>query len=169
MSKILIVQKGSTRMGEKEVSLKEGDTAPSFSLKDQTGQKVSLKDFQGQTVILYFYPKDLTPGCTIEACDFKDNMKQFKNKKTVILGVSRDSEDLHQRFVNKYGLNFSLLVDDQGQVCQKYGVLKPKNMFGKEIISIQRATFVIDSNGKIQKIYPNVTVKGHIEQILGDL
>ena len=156
-------------MTTKEVNLKEGDKAPSFSLKDQTGQKVSLKDLEGQTVILYFYPKDLTPGCTIEACDFRDSMKKFKNKKAIILGVSRDSESLHQRFVNKYGLNFSLLVDDQGQLCQKYGVLKPKNMFGKEIISIQRATFVIGPDGKIQKVYPNVKASGHVEQVLSDL
>ena len=156
-------------MDIKEVNLKEGDKAPEFSLKNQSGQEVSLKNFQGQTVILYFYPKDLTPGCIIEACDFRDNMKQLKNKKTVILGVSKDSEALHQRFINKYGLNFSLLVDDQGQVCQKYGVLKPKNLFGKEIISIQRTTFIINPNGKIQKIYLNVKASGHVEQVLNDI
>ena len=156
-------------MDTKEVNLKEGDKAPNFSLKNQIGQKISLKDFQGQTVILYFYPKDLTPGCTIEACDFRDNMKTFKNKKAVILGVSRDSEALHQRFINKYNLNFSLLVDDQSQVCQKYGVLKPKIMFGKKIISIRRTTFVIDPKGKIQKIYHNVKATGHVEKVLNDL
>ena len=156
-------------MNTKEVNLKQGDKAPEFSLKDQTGQKVSLKDLQGQTVILYFYPKDLTPGCTIEACDFRDGMKKFKNKKAIILGVSRDSEALHQRFVNKYGLNFSLLVDDESEVCQKYGVLKPKSMFGKGFISIQRTTFIINPNGKIQKIYLNVKASGHVEQILKDL
>ena len=156
-------------MGAKEVYLKEGDKAPEFSLKNQSGQKVSLKDFQGQKVILYFYPKDLTPGCIIEACDFRDSMKYFKNEKIIILGVSRDSEALHQKFSDKYNLNFSLLVDDQSQLCQKYGVLKPKNMFGKEIISIQRTTFVIDPNGKIQKVYPNVKASGHVNQILKDL
>ena len=156
-------------MNAKEVHLREGDKAPEFSLNNQSGQKVSLKDFQGQTVILYFYPKDLTPGCTIEACDFRDKMKKFKNKKAVILGVSRDSEALHQKFANKYNLNFSLLADDKSQVCQKYGTLKPKNMFGKEVISIQRTTFIINPNGKIQKIYLNVKASGHVEQILNDL
>ena len=156
-------------MDIKEVNLKEGDNAPEFSLKNQSGQKVSLKDFQAQTVILYFYPKDLTPGCTIEACDFRDKMKKFKNKKAVILGVSRDSEALHQKFADKYNLNFSLLADDKSQVCQKYGVLKPKNMFGKEIISIQRTTFIINADGKIQKIYLNVKASGHVEQVLNDL
>lgn len=154
----------------KVTNLKEGDQAPDFSLKDQSGQKVSLKDFKGQTVVLYFYPKDLTPGCTIEACDFRDHITQFKDKKAVVFGVSKDSESLHQKFINKYNLNFSLLVDHEGKVCQKYGILQTKKLFGKEIFNaIGRTTFLIAPDGKIQKIYRKVKVKGHVEQILKDL
>ena len=156
-------------MDAKEIQLKEGDQAPKFSLKDQSGQMISLKDFQGQTVILYFYPKDLTPGCIIEACDFRDNMEKFKNKKVTILGVSKDSQVLHQKFANKYNLNFSLLVDDQSEVCQKYNVLKIKTLFGKSIKSIQRTTFIIAPDGKIQKIYLNVKAIKHVAQVLKDL
>ena len=155
---------------DKISDLKEGDQAPDFSLKDQSGQKVSLKNFKGQTVVLYFYPKDLTPGCTVEACDFRDHINQFKDKKAVILGVSKDSESSHQKFINKHNLNFSLLVDSQGQVCQTYRVLQTKKIFGKEIFNaIQRTTFLIAPDGKIQKIYRKVKVKGHVEQILRDL
>ena len=154
---------------DKSKELKEGQIAPLFSLKNEAGQDVSLKDLRGQTVILYFYPKDLTPGCTIEACDFRDNMPQIKRKKVVVLGVSRDSESLHQKFKNKYNLNFSLLVDDQAKVCKKYGVLKLKKLFGLESVSIQRTTFVIDPDGKIQKIYPQVKARGHVAQVLKDI
>ena len=149
--------------------LHEGDFAPAFSLKDQTGQDVSLKDFQDQTVVLYFYPKDLTPGCTIEACDFRDSMTRFEYKNIAVLGVSRDTKALHQRFANKYDLNFSLLADTEGQVCEKYKVLKTKTLFGKTVEFINRTTFIIAPNGKIQKIYPDVKAKGHVDQILKDL
>lgn len=150
--------------------LKEGQKAPAFSLKDQHDQLICLKDLKGQTVVLYFYPKDMTPGCTVQACDFRDNLLKLKKHKVMVLGVSKDSQDLHQRFTDKYDLNFSLLVDDKSEVCEKYGVLVTKTLFGKTIFgAIQRTTFIIDSDGHIQKIYPKVKAKGHVEQILKDL
>ena len=150
-------------------TIKEGDKAPDFSLKNEAGEMVSLKALQGQTVILYFYPKDLTPGCTIEACNFRDSMPQLKQKNIVVLGVSRDSESLHQKFIDKHNLNFPLLVDHDGKVCKKYGVLKIKTLFGRQSQSIARSTFVINPQGIIQKAYHNIKAQGHVEQILKEI
>ncbi len=149
--------------------LKEGSKAPAFSLVDDSGQKVQLKDFKGKKVILYFYPKDLTPGCTQEACDFQKNLKSFQKKKATILGVSRDSMERHQKFKEKMDLTFSLLADEDAEACKAYGVWKKKSLYGREFMGIERTTVVIDEAGKIQKIYPKVKVKGHVEQILEDL
>ena len=153
-----------------EFLLKVGDEAPDFSLKDQLGRDISLKDFRGKTIILYFYPRDLTPGCAMEACEFRDNIDKFKNKRAVVLGISKDSESLHQRFMKKYGLNFSLLVDDEGEICEMYGVLQKVKVFGKVIFKpIRRTTFVITPDKIIQRIYRKFKIKGHVYQLLQDL
>jgi peroxiredoxin Q/BCP len=149
--------------------LKEGNKAPNFTLESDTGEKVSLKDFKGQTVILYFYPKDLTSGCTQQACDFRDQFKSFKKKNAVILGVSKDPIQLHQKFKTKYDLPFLLLSDPETEVCQAYGIWKEKSMYGKKYMGVERTTFVISPEGKIAKIYPKVKVVGHIESILENL
>lgn len=145
--------------------LKEGDKAPEFSLNDSTGKNVSLKDFKGKKVVLYFYPKDDTPGCTKEACSFRDNLPRFSNINVEILGVSADSEKSHQKFMEKYNLPFTLLSDPDKSVINDYGVWQEKNMYGKKTMGIVRTTFLIDENGKILKIFPKVKVDGHSEEI----
>jgi len=149
--------------------LKTGDKAPLFSLVDDSGKKVSLKDFKGKTVVLYFYPKDLTPGCTVEACDFRDAQAQMKKKKAVVLGVSRDTVSLHGKFRDKHDLNFPLLADEDGKVCEAYGVWQEKSMYGKKYMGIARTTFVIGPTGKIEKVFEKVKVKGHIDEVLESL
>ena len=150
--------------------LKEGDKAPAFTLPSDEGEAISLKDFKGKSsVILYFYPKDLTPGCTTEACDFRDWTSDFKKKKTVVLGVSRDPIAKHEKFREKYQLNFPLLSDENGEVCEAYGVWKEKSLYGKKFMGIERTTFLIDPQGKIKKIYAKVKVAGHAEAVYRDL
>ena len=149
--------------------LKTGDKAPAFSLLDDSGKKVSLKDFKGKTVVLYFYPKDLTQGCTVEACDSRDAQAQIKKKKAVVLGVSRDSVSLHGKFRDKHELNFPLLADEDGKVCEAYGVWQEKSMYGKKYMGIARTTFVIGPTGKIEKVFEKVKVKGHIDEVLESL
>lgn len=150
----------------KTYKLNQGDMAPSFSLLDQTGRTVSLEEFRGKTVVLYFYPKDDTPGCTKEACSFRDNIEQFLNKDAVILGVSADDAESHQAFVQKYGLNFTLLADTDKKVSEAYGVWVEKNMYGKTYMGIERTTFIIGANGQIIEIFRQVKVDGHTEQVL---
>lgn len=149
--------------------LKEGQKAPSFNLESDEGKKIALKDFAGQNVILYFYPKDMTSGCTTEACDFRDSYSQLKKLKAVILGVSKDSVASHQKFKAKEKLNFPLLSDGEGKVCEAYGVWKEKSMYGRKYMGIERTTFLIGADGKIKKIYPKVKVTGHVDQIIKDL
>lgn len=146
--------------------IKEGSKAPQFTLKNQDGQKISLKDFLGKKVVLYFYPKDMTSGCTKEACDFRDHIELFNNQNVVVLGVSADSIDLHKKFKSKYNLPFDLLSDDSKKVLEKYGVWKEKSMYGKKYFGIERTTFIIDENGRIKKIFPKVKVNGHVKEIL---
>ena len=146
--------------------LKEGDKAPSFSLASDSGETISLKDFKGKTVVLYFYPKDMTPGCTQEACDFRDSQGKYKKAKAVTLGVSKDSVERHVKFRDKYDLNFPLLSDEDGKVCEAYGVWKEKSLYGKKFMGIERTTFIIGPNGKIEKIFSKVKVKGHSEEVL---
>jgi thioredoxin-dependent peroxiredoxin len=146
--------------------LKEGDKAPAFSLKDSDGKLVSLKEFLGKKVILYFYPKDNTSGCTKEACDFRDAYPDFKKTGAVVLGLSADSEKSHEGFASKYNLPFTLLSDPEKEVIQKYEVWKEKSNYGKKYMGIERTTFVIDEKGKIQKIFPRVKVEGHIDKVL---
>lgn len=143
-----------------------GQSAPDFELATQSGEKVRLEDFRGQTVVLYFYPKDDTPGCTKEACAFRDMSGAFEQANTVILGVSRDTPNSHDKFAKKYGLTMPLLADVDGQVCEAYGVLGDKNTFGHRSVGIIRSTFVIDGNGKVIKVYPKVSVTGHVEEVL---
>ncbi|NLY81095.1 MAG: thioredoxin-dependent thiol peroxidase [Lysinibacillus sp.] len=140
--------------------------APEFTLFNEKGEKVSLSDFRGKKVILYFYPKDMTPGCTTQACEFRDHYESFADLNAVILGVSTDSQERHQKFIEKYDLPFSLLVDEEHEVCEKYGVWVLKKNFGKEYMGIERSTFLIDEEGIIIKEWRKVRVKNHIEDVL---
>ena len=149
-------------------ALKEGNKAPDFTAIDQDGAKVKLSSFKGKkNVVLYFYPKDMTPGCTTQACDFRDQHKKFKD--TVILGVSIDSNERHQKFIAKYDLPFTLIADIDKKVVQKYKVWQEKKLYGKTFMGIVRTTFIIDKTGTIQKIFPKVKVKAHIEEVLAEL
>ena len=145
--------------------LKEGIKAPDFTAIDQDGVKVKLSSFKSKkNVVLYFYPKDMTPGCTTQACDFRDQQKRFKN--TVILGVSIDSQERHQKFIEKYDLPFTLLADVDKKVVQKYGVWQEKKLYGKTFMGIVRSTFIIDKTGTVRKIFLKVKVKNHVEEVL---
>ena len=146
--------------------LKEGDKAPSFSIESDTGEKIALKDFHGKRVILYFYPKDMTSGCTQESCDFRDAHPKIKKRGAIVLGVSKDPIESHQKFKDKNKLNFPLLADTTGKMCEAYGVWKEKSMYGRKYMGIERSTFVIGPNGKIEKIYAKVKVTGHVDEIL---
>jgi len=150
-------------MAKKE--LLEGDKAPAFTLLSDEGEKVSLKDFKGKSVILYFYPKDMTPGCTQEACDFRDEAAKFKKAGTVILGVSKDSVESHAKFKAKHKLNFPLLADTEGEVCDAYGVWQEKSLYGRKFMGIVRSTFVIAPTGKILKIFRKVKVATHVADL----
>ncbi|MEK9627636.1 MAG: thioredoxin-dependent thiol peroxidase [Nitrospinota bacterium] len=153
-------------MATKEI--KEGNKAPDFTALDQNGKKVKLSSFKGKkNVVLYFYPKDMTPGCTTQACDFRDEHKKFKN--TVILGVSIDSQERHQKFIEKYDLPFTLLADSDKKLVQKYGVWQEKKLYGKTFMGIVRTTFLIDKSGTVRKIFPKVKLKTHIEEVLAEL
>jgi len=145
--------------------LREGQAAPKFQLMSDSGEKIGLKDFTGRTVVLYFYPRDMTPGCTQEACDFRDAFRDLGKLKAVVLGVSKDSVERHQKFKAKYKLNFPLLADVEGKVCEAYGVWKEKSLYGRKYMGIERMTFVIDPKGKIGAIFPKVKVKGHAEAV----
>lgn len=149
--------------------LKIGDPAPDFSLPDANGQIVNLADFHGKRVILYFYPRDNTPGCTKEACSFRDAYDQFQAMDMVILGVSTDDTKSHEKFIKKFNLPFQLLVDEGGKVAETYDSYGLKKFMGKEYMGITRNTFVIDEQGAIAKIYKKVKPETHIEQILADL
>lgn len=149
--------------------IKEGNKAPQFTLPDSNGNKVSIKDYLGKKVVLYFYPKVMTSGCTQEACDFRDAHPNFKKLNAVVLGVSADSSASHQKFSDKYDLPFTLLSDEDKKVLEKYGVWKEKSMYGKKYMGIERTTVVINEDGKIQKIFPKVKVNGHIQEVLKEL
>jgi len=149
--------------------VKEGGKAPAFTLVADNEQKVSLKDFIGKNVVLYFYPKDNTPGCTKEASGFSDEADKFEEKNTVILGVSKDSIASHRKFKEKHDLSFDLLCDEDGKVCELYGVWQEKTMCGKTKMGIVRTTFIIDAKGMITKIFSNVKVNGHVEKVLNEI
>ncbi len=146
--------------------IKEGSPAPDFTLPSSTGKDVALSGLRGRKVVLYFYPKDDTAGCTKEACSFRDNLPNFKKLDAVVLGVSRDSLDSHQSFIKKYGLNFTLLSDEDLKVHQLYGTWKEKNMYGKKYMGTERSTFVIGEDGRIKKIFRKVSVDGHEKEVL---
>lgn len=148
------------------VSLGEGKKAPDFSLKDDDGATVKLSGLKGRTVVLYFYPKDDTPGCTKEACSFRDGFKEIQKKGAVVLGVSPDSVESHKKFKEKFHLNFPLLSDTEKKVVNAYGVWKEKSLYGRKYMGVERTTFVIDEAGKIKKVFPKVKVDGHYEEVL---
>jgi peroxiredoxin Q/BCP len=144
-----------------------GRPAPDFSLPSTTGENISLKQFKGKkTVVLYFYPKDATPGCTREACDFRDHTAEFEAAKVVVLGISTDSLESHQHFKEKQKLPFPLLSDEDAAVSKLFGVYKQKNLYGKKHLGIERTTFVIDKTGRVAQIWPKVKVEGHIQDVL---
>lgn len=148
------------------MTIEVGKQAPDFTLLNQNEEKVSLSQFKGKNIILYFYPKDMTPGCTTQACDFRDNFKQFSDSDTVIIGVSPDPVERHQKFIAKHDLPFTLLADEDHEVAELYGVWKLKKMFGREYYGIERSTFIIDKEGILQKEYRKVRVKNHVEESL---
>lgn len=145
--------------------IKIGDKAPLFTLLDKNNKKIGLKDFKDKKVVLYFYPKDMTSGCTQEACDFRDAFPAFNKLKAVVIGISADSAALHNKFADKYELPFILLSDENKEVVEKYGVWKEKSMYGKKYMGIERTTFLIDSKGIIKNIFPKVKVAGHVEEV----
>lgn len=147
------------------MTLQEGQKVPDFSLMNEKGEMVQLTDFKGQNVILYFYPKDMTPGCTTEACDFRDRFEDFSHLNAVVLGVSPDDANKHTKFIDKHGLPFSLLVDEDHAVAEAYGVWVLKKMYGREFMGIERSTFLIDSEAKLMKAWRKVRVKNHIEEV----
>ena len=149
--------------------LKVGDPAPDFEAVLDSGEKVSLDQFKGKRVVLYFYPKDNTPGCTREACDFRDNISDIEQKDVVVLGVSPDSVKSHQKFKEKFDLPFPLVSDEAREVAQAFGVWREKKMYGKTRMGIVRSTFIIDEEGRLAKVYDNVKVKGHLEDVLQSL
>ena len=145
--------------------LKIGNHAPDFSLPDQDGKMVSLKSLKGKQVVLYFYPKDDTPGCTKEACGFRDSLRAIEKANTVVLGVSMDDAGSHQKFIKKYSLPFTLLCDEDGKASKAYGVYKKKNMYGKTYWGIERSTFIIEETGKLKAIFRKVKVDGHVDEV----
>jgi len=148
---------------------KEGEPAPDFRLPADDGKTYALRDLRGKKVVLYFYPKDDTPGCTKEACSFRDNLSRVQSKGAIVLGVSKDDLESHAKFREKYSLSFPLLSDPEGKVLSAYGVWKEKNLYGKTFMGIERTTFVIDEGGRIQKVFPRVKVDGHVDEVLAAL
>ncbi|HTG15968.1 MAG TPA: thioredoxin-dependent thiol peroxidase [Blastocatellia bacterium] len=143
-----------------------GDKAPQFTLNDADGNKVKLSDFKGKKVVLYFYPKDLTPGCTVEACAFRDDVGALNKLGAVVLGVSADSEKTHGKFRAKHNLNFPLLADVDHEVSEKYGAWQEKSMYGRKYWGIARITYIIDEKGKVAKAYEKVKPAGHSEEVI---
>ena len=146
--------------------LEVGSKAPAFTLPDAEGKKIKLSDFKGSPVVLYFYPKDDTPGCTKEACAFRDRSAELKKLGAIVLGVSADSSASHAKFRDKYSLNFPLLADESHEVAEKYGSWREKNMYGKKSMGIQRSTYLLDAQGKVARVWKRVSVDGHDAQVL---
>lgn len=151
------------------MALEIGTKAPELNLSSDDGRIITLAGFCGKKVILYFYPKDNTPGCTQESCDFRDHFADFQKHNIEIIGISKDNAKNHTRFKEKYALPFTLLVDANADVCEAYGVINKKSLFGKTFLGIQRSTFLIDEQGIIRAIWRKVRVKGHVEQILNEI
>ncbi len=150
-------------------SLTVGSRAPDFTLPAGDGSSVSLKALRGKKVVLYFYPKDDTPGCTKEACSFRDNFAALRKKRAVVIGISADSPASHEKFSRKFDLPFTLASDEDKEVLKQYGVWKQKSLYGRKFLGIERTTFVIDEEGKISHIFPRVKVDGHTEEVLAAL
>lgn len=148
------------------MTIEIGKTAPDFELESSNGEKVKLSDYRGKNVVLYFYPKDMTPGRTTQACDFRDQHQNFADVNAVVLGVSPDPLSRHEKFIEKHGLPFLLLADEDHEAAEAYGVWKLKKNFGKEYMGIERSTFIIDQEGKLVKEWRKVKVKGHVEEAL---
>lgn len=146
-----------------------GKKAPGFTLQDQDWESHSLTDFKGQKILLYFYPKDSTPGCTVEACSFRDRLNELKKHGVQVLGVSPDSADSHKKFAKKYQLNFPLLADTEKEVVEAYGVWVEKSMFGKKYMGVQRDSFLIDEEGQVVKHYVKVKPANHVDEVLNDI
>lgn len=146
-----------------------GDIAPDFTLHDSEGNEVSLSDFRGKKVVLYFYPKDDTKGCTQEACEFRDSFPEFGKLNAVILGVSPDPVKSHKKFSEKYELPFTILADEEKEVVQTYDVWKEKSMYGRKYMGVERSTFVIDEEGKIVQKFPKVKITGHVKAVLKEI
>lgn len=149
--------------------LKPGDKAPDFNLVSDEGKNISLKDLKGKKVILYFYPKDDTSGCTAEACSFRDNIKILEKKNAIVIGVSKDNTKSHQKFKKKYDLPFTLLSDENLDMLKEYDVWKEKSMYGRKYMGVERTTYIIDEKGKIQDIFNKVKVDGHTQEVLKKL
>jgi peroxiredoxin Q/BCP len=143
-----------------------GQPAPDFTLHDQSGREVTLSQLRGSLVVLYFYPRDDTPGCTKEACAFRDEWEQYEARGAKIVGVSPDAPDSHARFVRKFNLPFTLLADTEHKVCDRYGVWKEKNLYGRKSMGVVRTTYVIDGNGTVRAVFPRVKVDGHSAAVL---
>ncbi len=155
--------------GPSTVVLKVGQKAPAFSLPNQDGDILRLSDFAGKKVVLYCYPKDDTPGCTKESCDFRDGLEEMQGHGAVVLGISGDSVASHKRFTKKFALNFPLLSDEQKTTLRAYGVWKEKSLYGRKFLGIERTTFIINEQGKIDDIFHKVKVTGHLEEVLAEL
>ena len=151
------------------MELKRGDRAPEFCLPDQNNKQVCLEDFKGEWLLIYYYPKDDTPGCTKEACSMRDNMANFNRMGARVIGVSKDSVKSHKKFEAKYGLNYPLLADEGAKVIKKYGMWKPKKFMGREFLGTVRSSVLVDGEGKIAKIYENVKPEGHAQEVMADL
>jgi thioredoxin-dependent peroxiredoxin len=146
--------------------LEEGKKAPEIKLKDQNGNIVSLNEFKGQKVVVYFYPKDDTTGCTKEACSFRDEFPRFEKLETKVIGISPDSVESHKKFADKYNLPFTLLSDEGKETVEAYDVWKQKSMYGRNYMGVERTTYIVDEYGKIQKVFPKVKVENHIAEVL---
>jgi peroxiredoxin Q/BCP len=151
------------------MSINVNDKAPEFTLQDENGKEISLKSLRGKVVVLYFYPRADTPGCTVEACEFRDTYKQMQKTGAVLLGISPDTPQAQKKFQDKFKLPFSLLADADKKVADAFGVLQEKNMYGKKVMGIERSTFVIGPDGKIERIYGKVKAKGHAAEVLAAL
>ena len=149
--------------------LKIGDRAPDFSGVDQNGKPLRLADFKGSKVVLYFYPKDMTPGCTVEACAFRDGFRAIKKKGAVVLGVSKDGAASHKKFIEKFELPFSLLADESGAIVKAYGAWGEKSMYGKKYMGILRITYVIGADGRVAAVFPKVKPATHADEVLAAL
>lgn len=151
------------------MALKEGDPAPDFTVQDDSGKSFQLSSLKGQELVLYFYPKADTPGCTKEACEFRDTLSQFKKRHAVVIGVSPDKPSAQAKFKSKYELSFPLLADENHEVAEAYGVWKEKSMYGKKYMGIERTTFVIGKDGAIKKVFQKVKPEGHAAEVLAAL